>query len=95
MKPSGTARKALLAVLILASAPPTMAQTPADIFRKADADTSGGLSRAEFRRFIDLSAEAGRDRAKMVRINNAYDRAFAQLDSDKDGALSRAELRSG
>jgi hypothetical protein len=69
------------------------AGTPAEDFVASDADRSGALNAAEFRRFIALGVAAGRPRAVMVRDNNAYDLAFGRVDRDRNGQLSRAELQ--
>lgn len=69
------------------------AGTPAEDFVASDADRSGTLNAAEFRRFIALGVAAGRPRAVMVRNNNAYDMAFGRVDRDRNGQLSRAELQ--
>jgi hypothetical protein len=72
-----------------------VAGTPAEDFAASDADRSGTLSPAEFRRFIALGVAAGRPRAVMVRDRDAYGRAFQQLDRDRNGQLSRTELQIG
>jgi Ca2+-binding EF-hand superfamily protein len=69
------------------------AGTPAEDFVASDADRSGTLNAAEFRRFIALGVAAGRPRAVMVRDNNAYDMAFSRVDRDRNGELTRAELQ--
>ena len=71
------------------------ASTPSEDFVASDADRSGTLDAAEFRRFIALGAAAGRPRAVMVRDRNAYDRAFGRVDRDLNGQLSRTELGIG
>ena len=84
----------LLTTLALAPGA-AVAGTPAEDFVASDADRSGTLSPAEFRRFIALGVAAGRPRAVMVRDRDAYARAFQQLDRDRNGQLSRAELQIG
>lgn len=69
------------------------AGTPLEDFVASDADRSGTLNAAEFRRFIALGVAAGRPRAVMVRNNNAYEVAFGRVDRDRNGQLSRAELQ--
>lgn len=90
--------RTLLAVMLLSSglaAAPDHAEagTPAEDFAASDADRSGTLNAAEFRRFIALGVAAGRPRAVMIRDNNAYDMAFGRVDRDRNGQLSRAELQ--
>jgi|LauGreSBDMM110SN_4_FD.fasta_scaffold552175_1 hypothetical protein len=70
-----------------------LAGTPVEDFVASDTDRSATLNPAEFRRFIALSAAAGRSRAVMVRDRNLHDRAFQRLDTDRNGQLSRAELQ--
>jgi hypothetical protein len=84
---------ALVAVVLGLGCGQALAGTPAEDFAASDADRSGALNPAEFRRFIGLAASAGRGRAVRVRDNNAYDQAFARLDRNRDGQLSRAELQ--
>lgn len=84
----------LLSALALAPGA-AVAGTPAEDFAASDADRSGTLSPAEFRRFIALGVAAGRPRAVMVRDRDAYGRAFQQLDRDRNGQLSRTELQIG
>ena len=81
----------LLALALDTTATPDQAAVAADL-RAADADRDGRLSRAEFRVLIDRRAEAGGERAAVIKRAGAYDRAFARLDRDNDGFLSREEL---
>ena len=78
------------AAMLMTSA--ALAGTPAEDFVAADANKSGALDAVEFRAFIDLSANAGRKNAVMVRNMGAYGRAFAKLDKNGDGQISPAEL---
>ena len=82
----------LISGLLLAPAA-AVAGTPVEDFAASDTDRSATLNPAEFRRFIALSAAAGRSRAVMVRDRNLHDRAFQRLDTDRNGQLSRAELQ--
>jgi Ca2+-binding EF-hand superfamily protein len=72
----------LLAAPVLA-APPTRAELDAEraaLFAEADADSSGGLTAAEFANFLELS------RAKHE------ERLFNDLDTNADGVVTKAEL---
>ena len=86
---------AVAAVLSAAMATSSLAGTPAQDFAVADADKSGGLNATEFRRYIALSAEAGRGNAIKIRDGNHYDRAFSKIDKNRDGQIVLAEIDTG
>jgi Ca2+-binding EF-hand superfamily protein len=69
------------------------AQEPTANFEKADADRNGALTPAEFRTFINMSADAGNGRAATIRSRGMYDRAFSTIDANRDGSISLDELR--
>lgn len=69
-------------------------QAAAENFSQADANKDGKLSKAEFRRFIDLNAADKLGRAAMVASNGMYDTAFGRVDANKDGFVTPQEIRA-
>lgn len=80
---------AALAVSVVRAelAPEALKQAQAN-FKAANVSTTGQLTPAEFKTFIDLNAAAQIGRAPKIKANNAYDRAFGKVDADKDGKVS-------
>src|SRR3954451_22219571 len=83
----------LLAILALAAAPARGEDPPArpsfdseELFKQADADRDGKMSKQEFQ-FVTANAPRLRDDPQRA------DRVFGMLDADKDGSLSLAEFR--
>jgi hypothetical protein len=68
-------------------APDAMAQSQAN-FKQANSSGNGKLTPAEFKAFIDLNAQAKIGRSAQIKGANAYDRAFAGVDSNKDGVVT-------
>lgn len=69
--------------------PPDNAQRAQFMFKKADADGSGGVDATELQTVLDkISEKTGTD------LGKASDR-FASMDSDGDGSLSSSELDTG
>ena len=65
----------------------------AALFRKADANKNGKLSRQEFPGFIRSLAANGNGLARTVRFLGVYGMAFRISDKNKDGQLTGAELQ--
>jgi len=61
-------------------------------FREADADGDGALTRAEFTRLIDLNAQDGIGRAKLIASLDGYDLAFGRADANADGRVTPEEI---
>ena len=61
-------------------------------FVLADQDKNQMLSRGEFRRFINLLADAGHRNAKRVKTFGLYSLAWSRVDQNGDGAATRSEL---
>ena len=61
-------------------------------FKQADGNEDGHLTKSEFRRFIDANAADEIGRASMIKRFDAYDRAFARVDTNKDDIVTRKEL---
>jgi hypothetical protein len=57
-------------------------------FKTANVSSTGQLTPAEFKTFIDLNAAAQIGRAPKIKANNAYDRAFGKFNANKDGKVS-------
>ena len=69
------------------------AASEAALYRKADANGNGKLSRQEFRGFIQALARNGNRLARTVRFLGVYNMAFRMSDKNKDGELTPPELR--
>jgi Ca2+-binding EF-hand superfamily protein len=80
---AGLAPSALRAEL----SPEALKQAQAN-FKMANVSSTGQLTPAEFKTFIDLNAAAQIGRAPKIKANNAYDRAFGKVDANKDGKVS-------
>ena len=61
-------------------------------FREADADGDGALTRGEFTRLIDLNAQHGIGRAKLIARFSRYQVAFRRADANANGSVTREEL---
>ena len=61
-------------------------------FKQADANQDQHLDFAEFKTFINLNADYGLGRARIIRRFGMHARAFGTLDSNEDGAVSRREI---
>ena len=75
---------ALIAALMLASAPVALAGSPADYFEKMDADASGSVSEAEF---VSYKTAGGKVSEEKVRAK------FAKL-AGEDGQMTLGELKT-
>lgn len=86
----------MIAAMLL-SAPVHGQVTAADeaaeaVLRQADANGDGGLSRDEFRDFMQGMAGLGHRSARLVSTFGVYGIAFRRIDTDGDGWASPAEL---
>ena len=61
-------------------------------FREADADGDGTLTRREFTKLIQLTAQHDIGRAKLIASFNRYDMAFGRADANADGSVTPEEL---
>jgi Ca2+-binding EF-hand superfamily protein len=84
-------------VLVIGAALPTVAnetarsQIAANVL-EADADADGALTLEEFTTLIDLNADSGIGRARMIQRNDRYSMAFGRIDLNGDGFLTKDEL---
>jgi hypothetical protein len=65
-----------------------MAQMRSQMFKKSDADASGGLDATEFQALVAQGPGAARDAA-------STEADFKAFDADSDGSLSQTELEAG
>ncbi|MEM9761243.1 MAG: hypothetical protein AAF968_01815 [Pseudomonadota bacterium] len=63
-------------------------------FLKADADADGALTRGEFATLINLNANDGIGRARMVKRFGKQDVAFGRLDANADGLVTTDEMKA-
>jgi len=61
-------------------------------FKQADGNKDRKLTKAEFRKLIDANAEDNLGKAPMIKRFDAYDTAFARVDTNKDGIITLKEL---
>lgn len=61
-------------------------------FLQADVNEDGALTLSEFTTLIDLNAEHGIGRARMVKRFGKYQTAFGRIDENADGIVSTDEL---
>ncbi|MEM8752378.1 MAG: hypothetical protein AAGF90_05325 [Pseudomonadota bacterium] len=61
-------------------------------FAEADANADEALTIDEFTRLIDLNAEDGIGRARMVQRGGRYETAFKRIDANGDGLIGSEEL---
>lgn len=59
---------------------------------EADANADGALTLDEFTTLINLNAEAGIGRARIIQRNDRYSMAFGRIDRNGDGFLTRDEV---